>query len=85
MYQHFLVASQRAPSALTASFSGNGVTRSILMAGIINANTADQPALPVTLHLARHEHHDAWLGSLNRPDQGIGYILGQDGTIVQWN
>jgi len=29
MYQHFLAASQRAPSALAASFSANGVTRLI--------------------------------------------------------
>jgi hypothetical protein len=34
MYQHFLAASQRAPSALTASFSAKGVTRLILMAEI---------------------------------------------------
>ena len=35
MYQHFLAASQRAPSALTASFSAKGVTKLILMARII--------------------------------------------------
>jgi hypothetical protein len=29
MYQHFLAASQRAPSALAASFSVNGVTKLI--------------------------------------------------------
>jgi hypothetical protein len=31
MYQHFFAASQRAPSALTASFSAKGVTKLILM------------------------------------------------------
>lgn len=31
MYQSFLAASQRAPNALTASFSANGVTKLILM------------------------------------------------------
>jgi hypothetical protein len=31
IYQIFLVASQRAPSAFTASFSENGVTRLILI------------------------------------------------------
>jgi len=39
MYQHFLVASQRAPSALTASFSAKGVTRLILMLEIIVAHS----------------------------------------------
>ncbi len=37
MYQHFLTASQRAPSALTASFSAKGVTRLILMVVIIRS------------------------------------------------
>lgn len=31
MYQHFLAASQRPPSAFTASFSANGVTKLILI------------------------------------------------------
>jgi hypothetical protein len=39
MYQHFLATSQRAPSALTASFSAKGVTKLILMAGIIPARS----------------------------------------------
>ncbi len=37
MYQIFLVESQRAPRALTASFSAKGVTRLILIDGIISA------------------------------------------------
>lgn len=36
MYQSFLVASQRAPSAFTASFSANGVTKLILILRIIH-------------------------------------------------
>ena len=32
MYQHFLAASQRAPSALASSFSANGVIRLIRIA-----------------------------------------------------
>jgi hypothetical protein len=36
MYQSFLVASQRAPSAFTASFSANGVTKLILIWRIIH-------------------------------------------------
>ncbi|HOE42159.1 MAG TPA: hypothetical protein PLB25_11100 [Rhodoferax sp.] len=44
MYQHFLAASHRAPKALTVSFSAKGVTKLILIAGIIDANTADLPA-----------------------------------------
>lgn len=49
MYQHFLPASQRAPRALTASFSAKGVTRLIRMLGIICAcssskgSTVDSP------------------------------------------
>lgn len=38
MYQSFLAASQRAPSALTASFSAKGVTRLILIRGIIHVD-----------------------------------------------
>jgi len=34
MYQTFLAASQRAPRALTASFSAKGVTRLMRMAGL---------------------------------------------------
>jgi len=37
MYQSFLEPSQWAPSALTASFSANGVVRFILIGGIIHA------------------------------------------------
>jgi hypothetical protein len=38
IYQHFFVASQRAPSALTASFFVNGVTKLILMLQIYSVN-----------------------------------------------
>lgn len=37
MYQVFLAESHRAPNAFTASFSANGVTKLILIFGIIRA------------------------------------------------
>lgn len=40
IYQTFLAGSQRAPNALTASFSANGVTRLILMGGLSRRHDA---------------------------------------------
>jgi hypothetical protein len=51
IYQSFLVASQRAPSAFTASFSENGVTKLILILRIIRV--CAKQAL-VSRHLFTH-------------------------------
>lgn len=48
MYQSFLAGSQRAPRALTASFSANGVTRLILIRRIIHdLASGGRPGPPV--------------------------------------
>ena len=58
MYQTFLAASQRAPSALTASFSAKGVTRSILMWPIIDSD-GNMLRLQVECHAATMSGMDA--------------------------
>lgn len=52
MYQIFFTESQRAPSALAASFSANGVTKLILMGPIILDSR--QGDLDLLFDLGRH-------------------------------
>ena len=66
MYQSFLAASQRAPSAFTASFSAKGVTRLILMGELSTAAALTgypplclfcRPPCSRTQHRTSQPHH----------------------------